>query len=172
MTGEVIGRLNSKKIELEERLNNLYHGGSQRRETLEYKIKKIEELIAAYQSIPSPANLAEAKEFLNQHVGLEEQKKRILESLEIERFCELHNIQKNSSILCFVGPPGVGKTTFVSLLSQALKKEFFSVNLGGLSDTSILLGTSESSSGTEIGQLAKALVETKKYDPMKKAFDN
>ena len=38
-----IERLNAKKTELEERLSNLYHGGSNRRETLEYKIKKIEE---------------------------------------------------------------------------------------------------------------------------------
>ncbi|CAI2184840.1 17329_t:CDS:2, partial [Funneliformis geosporum] len=49
---------------------------------------------------------------------------------------------------------------------QALKKEFFAINLGGLFDTSILLGASENSLGTEIGQLAKGLAETKKYDPL------
>jgi hypothetical protein len=63
---KVIERLISKKEELEERLNNLYHGGSQRRETLEYRIKKIDELINAYQIASSPTfNLSEAKNLRN-----------------------------------------------------------------------------------------------------------
>jgi len=67
MTNTVIERLNSKKEELEERLGSLYHGGSNRRETLEYKIKKIEELIEIYQLSPSNnLNLLEVKEILDQ----------------------------------------------------------------------------------------------------------
>jgi ATP-dependent Lon protease len=167
MTGEVISQLNSKKLELKERLKNLYQGGSQRRETLEYKIKKIEELTAAYQSTSfSPVNLAEAKEILEQQVGFEEQKRRILESLEAEEFIRNRKVKKNPLVLCLSGSPGVGKTTFASLLAQSLKREFFSIALGGLSDASALLGTSENASGTEIGQLARALVETKKCNPL------
>jgi ATP-dependent Lon protease len=133
---------------------------------LQYKIKKIESLITAYQSTPSLTSLTEAEEILDQQVGFEEQKRKVLESLEIEGFCEHRNIRRNSFVLCLVGPPGVGKTSFVLLLAQALKKEFFSIALGGLSDASFLLGTSENSSGTELGQLAKALAETKKCDPL------
>jgi len=103
MTDAVIDRLNSKKLELEERLaGQNQQWGSQRRETLQYKIKKIEELITSYQSTPSPINLVEAKEILDQQVGFEEQKKRILESLEIESFREYHNVRRNSLILCLV----------------------------------------------------------------------
>jgi len=51
----VIERLISKKEELEERLSNLWQGGgSQRKETLEYRIKKIDELISAYQTTSTP----------------------------------------------------------------------------------------------------------------------
>jgi ATP-dependent Lon protease len=121
-------------------------------------------LITAYQSTSSPTSLAEAEEILNQQVGFEEQKKKILEKLEISE--NYNNVQRNPSVLCLVGPPGVGKSSFALLLARALKKEFFSINLGGLSDLSILLGASENSSGTEMGQLAKALAETKKKDPL------
>lgn len=121
-------------------------------------------MITAYQSTSLPVNLVEAKEIFDQQIGFEEQKKGILERLEINE--RHHNIRRDPLILCLVGPSGTGKTTFASLLAQALKKEFFSINLGGLLDSSILLGTSENSSGTEIGQLAKALTETKKCNSL------
>jgi ATP-dependent Lon protease len=161
----VIDRLNAKKSELEERLNNLYHGGSQRRETLEYKIKKIKELITAYNSSSPLPNLSEAEETLNQQVGFTEEKNKILNSLKVEDYCKKNNVQRNPLILCLVGPPGVGKTTFARNLAQALKKEFFLVALGGMSDNSLLVGANETS-GTEIGQLTKALTETKTRDPL------
>jgi ATP-dependent Lon protease len=171
MAEEIIARLNSKKEELEERLSSLYHGGSNRREALEYKIKKIEELIEVYQLPPSNnLDLSESKETLNQQIGFEEQKRIILENLEteeMERFREQHDIPpKPSLILCFAGPPGIGKTSFAKILAQALKREFFSINLAGLSDVSVLTGTSENSSGTETGQLTRALVETKTPNPV------
>src|SRR3954462_15847524 len=120
---EVINRLNAKMAELEKRLQNLYHGGSNRRETLEYKIEKIEELIAAYQSTSPPTNLSEAEAALSQQVGFEEQKKRILDSLKIADYCEQKNVKREPPILCVIGPPGVGKTTFGQILAQVLKKE-------------------------------------------------
>lgn len=164
----VIERLISKKEELEERLSNLWQGGgSQRKETLEYRIKKIDELISAYQTTSTPIfNLSEAEKILNQQVGFVEQKNKLLEILETEEFRKLKSIQKTPSVLCFVGPTGTGKTTFSQILAQVLKKKFFSISLGGLSNTSDLMGTSENSSGTEIGQLTKSLIEAKSSDPV------
>ncbi|CAG8714474.1 12242_t:CDS:2 [Ambispora leptoticha] len=163
----VIERLNAKKIELEERLaGQNQQWGSQRKETLQHKLKKIEELITAYQSTSSPINLSETEEVLNQQVGFAEEKEKILNSLKIKDYCEQKNVKRGPLILCLLGPPGVGKTTFSQLLAQALKKEFFMVALGGMSDSSLLLGVSESSSGTEVGQLTKALTETKTHDPL------
>ena len=92
---EVIGKLNAKREELEERLSNLYHGGSQRKETLQYRIKKIDDLIDAYKATTSSVNLSEVEEILNQQVGFEEQKRKILEILETIEFRESRNIQKN-----------------------------------------------------------------------------
>src|SRR5579862_4381925 len=122
-------RLNAKKDELEERLSNSYQGGSQRGETLKYKIKKIKELIAAYQSSSPSVDLSEAEEILNQQVGFEEQKEKILNSLKIKGYCERNKVQRDPLVLFLVGPPGVGKTTFAKILAQALKKEFFMVAL-------------------------------------------
>jgi hypothetical protein len=82
---EVINRLNTKKAELEERISNLYHGGSQRGEILKHKIKRIEELIAAYHSTSASAELSEAEEILSQQVGFEEQKKFIFFVIIIEK---------------------------------------------------------------------------------------
>jgi ATP-dependent Lon protease len=53
-----------------------------------------------------------------------------------------------------VGPPGTGKTTFAQKLAQALKKEFFSFSLGGMTDSSLLTGKEE-----EIGLLTNALLK-------------
>jgi ATP-dependent Lon protease len=162
----IIDRLNAKKNDLEERLSNTYQGGSQRGETLKYKIKKIEELITTYQSTSAQADLSEAEEILNQQIGFEEQKKKVLNNLKIKGYCEQKDVQKDALIFCLIGPPGVGKTSFARLLAQSLKKEFFLVPLGGISDNSLLSGANESSSGTEIGQLTKALIETRTCDPV------
>ena len=52
----VIERLKEKKDELNKRLSGQYQGGSQRRESIQYRIKKIEELILVYQSTPNLIN--------------------------------------------------------------------------------------------------------------------
>jgi len=163
---EVINRLNAKKDELGARLGSLFQCGSNRRETLEYKLKKIEELIIAYQSTSAPVNFPEAEKILDQQMGFEEQKERVLNSLKIAGYCQQNNVQRDPLILCLVGPPGVGKTTFAQILARALKKEFFLVALGGMSDNSLLVGANESSGGAEAGQLTKSLAETKSYDPL------
>ena len=53
----VIERLKEKKDELNKRLSGQYQGGGQRRESIQYRIKKIEELILVYQSTPNLINL-------------------------------------------------------------------------------------------------------------------
>jgi ATP-dependent Lon protease len=133
---------------------------------LKKKIEILNELIAAYQSTSSPVNLTDAEDMLNQQVGFEEQKEKVLNSLKIKGYCEKKNVKKNPLIFCLIGPPGVGKTTFAQVLAQALKKKLFAVALGGAENSSILLGTNEGSPGTETGQLTKALMETKTCDPL------
>ncbi|WNE40416.1 MAG: Lon protease 2 [Mycoplasmataceae bacterium] len=114
-------------------------------------------MISAYQKNSHSLDLKEAELILNQQIGFSEQKKKILNNLKI---------QKNPSIIFLIGPPGVRKTSFAQLLAQALKKEFFSISLGSLSDSSVLVGASESSSGIEVGLLTKSLLETKTNNPL------
>jgi hypothetical protein len=57
---EVIDRLNAKKEELEEILSNLYSGGSQRGGNLKHRIKRIDDLLDAYEATTSSVNLSEA----------------------------------------------------------------------------------------------------------------
>jgi MoxR-like ATPase len=147
----VIERLESKKAELEERHAGHSGWGSRPKEILEHKIKTIDKLIVAYQSTPPPLVLSEIEAIFNQQVGFEELKSKILDNLKI---------------ILVVGPTGCGKTTSVHWLAQALKRKLYTVNLAGLTDSSVLVGTSESSQGSEIGQLAKALVETESGSPL------
>ncbi|CAI2194421.1 4306_t:CDS:2, partial [Funneliformis geosporum] len=134
---------------------------------LNKKIEILDELIAAYHSTSSPASLSETEKILNQQVGFEEQKQKVLNSLKIKSYCEQNDFRRSPLVLFLVGSPGVGKTTFAQILAQALKKEFFMVALGGMSDSSLLLGNNESSLGTNgVGQLTKALIETKTHNPL------
>jgi ATP-dependent Lon protease len=137
---KVIERLEAKKLELESQHGTLAYS-SVPKSILEKKMRILDELIATYRSTSSSANLSEAEKILNQQVGFEKQKRKILNSLKIKDYCERNNVQRDPLILFLVGPPGVGKTTFSKILAQALKKEFFMVALGGMSDSSMLLGT-------------------------------
>src|SRR4051794_8317012 len=120
----VIERLSAKKNEFQNQHDALAYS-SVPKSILKKKIEILDELIAAYRSTSSPASLSEAEKILNQQVGFEEQKEKILNSLKIKSYCEQNNFQRSPLILFLVGPPGVGKTTFAKVLSQALKKEFF-----------------------------------------------
>jgi ATP-dependent Lon protease len=118
---------------------------------LEHKIRVLDKLISAYQSTPPSVSKSEIETVFNQQVGFEELKRKILD---------------NSKIILVVGSTGSGKTTSARWVAQALKRELFVISLAGLSDPSVLVGTSESSSGSEIGQLAKSLVETQTHTPL------
>lgn len=161
----IIVRLNAKKEELENTYNSLTHS-SISKTILQDKIKVLNELINAYISTSPLPSLTDSQSILSQQVGFEEQKKAILGSLEIAEFCEKKGVKRNPLILCLVGPTGVGKTTFAQIIARALGKKFFSVALGGLSETFFLLGSEANSPANNMGQLAQALVATKTRDPV------
>ncbi|CAH1756391.1 10390_t:CDS:2 [Entrophospora sp. SA101] len=143
----IIARLNAKKLELENRLTGQSNWGSQGKEILQYKIEKLNELITAYGSTTLPVSLTNARQILDQQVGFEEQKKK--------------GLGKSG-----VGPAGIGKSSFAQILAQALGKSFFNVSLGGLSEPSVLIGSEASSPANNMGQLARALVESKTPNPL------
>ncbi|CAG8522032.1 16988_t:CDS:1 [Racocetra persica] len=163
---EVIKRLKEEEKKLRERLKGHCQWGSKQKEALQYKIQVIGQLIKIYQVAPTPLDLSAAKKILDQQAGLDKTKELLLEKVEIAEYQRRENVKTSSQVLCLAGPPGTGKTTLAFNFAQAWGKQFFRLALGGLSETSFLVGTSEGSGGSEVGQLARALVETGKPDPV------
>jgi ATP-dependent Lon protease len=82
-------------------------------------------------------DIADARRTLDQdHHGLEKIKKRILEYLAVRKL----NPQGKAPILCFVGPPGVGKTSLGQSIARATGREFVRVSLGGVHDEAEIRG--------------------------------
>jgi ATP-dependent Lon protease len=87
---------------------------------------------------PEPAiDIAEARRILDDdHFGLDKIKRRILEHLAVHKL----NPQGKSPILCFVGPPGVGKTSLGQSIAKATGRKFARVSLGGVHDEAEIRG--------------------------------
>jgi ATP-dependent Lon protease len=86
---------------------------------------------------PAPIDIAEARTILDtDHYGLRKIKRRILEFLAIHKL----NPGGRSPILCFVGPPGVGKTSLGQSIARATGRKFVRVSLGGVHDEAEIRG--------------------------------
>ena len=84
-----------------------------------------------------PIDIAEARRILDEdHFGLEKIKRRILEYLAVRKL----NPTGKSPILCFVGPPGVGKTSLGQSIAKATGRKFVRVSLGGVHDEAEIRG--------------------------------
>src|ERR1700726_1417170 len=86
---------------------------------------------------PERIDIAEARHILDEdHYGLEKVKRRILEYLAVRKL----NPDGKSPILCFVGPPGVGKTSLGQSIARATERKFVRLSLGGVHDESEIRG--------------------------------
>lgn len=99
-------------------------------------------------------NIQNVKKNLDKtHYGLENIKKRILEFVSIKKI----NKDVSSPILCLVGPPGVGKTTLGISISKALNREFYKISVGGLNDSSELVGHRKTFLGANPGKIVQGI---------------
>ncbi len=109
------------------------------------------------------ADINEARRILDRdHSGMEKVKKRILEFLAIKQL----NPGAKSPILCFVGPPGVGKTSIASSVAEATGRRFVRASLGGIRDEADIRGHRKTYIGAMPGRIINAIITAGSMNPL------
>lgn len=108
-------------------------------------------------------DLRKAKKVLDkEHHGLEKIKQRIIEYLAVLKL----KGDMRSPIICFVGPPGVGKTSLGRSIAKAIKRKFIRMSLGGLNDESGIRGHRKTYIGAMPGRIIQSLQKVQTSNPV------
>lgn len=117
-------------------------------------------------TISDNIDINRAQEVLNkEHFGLKEIKDTVLEYLSVLQFNK-NNGKKLGTILCLIGPPGVGKTSLGESIANALNRKFERIALGGVSDESEIRGHRRTYIGSMPGRIIEALRRARVNNPV------
>ncbi len=116
-------------------------------------------------------NIKKVKKILDEdHYGLKEVKDTILEFLSVMKLKgkskDTKNNKKFSTILCLIGPPGIGKTSFATSIARAMNRKFEKISLGGINDESEIRGHRRTYVGAMPGRIIEAIKRSEVSDPV------
>ncbi len=100
------------------------------------------------------------------HYGLKKPKTRIIEHFGAKELAKKRGEEFNGVILCFIGPPGVGKTSLANSIAKSLDRNLVRIALGGLEDVNELRGHRRTYIGAMPGRITQGIINAKQINPV------